>query len=445
MLALELDPALDLVELKHSHPALFPCLFESVARAHGGARFDVLFAGSGEYLEEDCHGQVRAHGWAPVDAEAHDFMSQLKCWQQVLPVFESPQPLGLVVLLSYEFADRIETKLKLPRAPGRLPRALALRTPVIIVRDHQKRSVIAYGERPYQHLFDQVLRVVRQASVTPMAGDEVPLPAFELNVDVPEQFIRGVQRIKSHLSAGDIFQANLSRGWCAHALSNWPGYTLYRRLRRSNPAPFAAWLSCADWQLFSSSPERLLRVRGDLVETRPIAGTRARSVDEGDWLSLPRDPKERAEHVMLIDLERNDLGRVCLPGSVAVDELLQVETYAHVHHIVSNVRGQLRPECSSIDALKAVFPGGTITGCPKLRAMQIIAEIEGIGRGPYTGSLGFVSGGRYLDFNILIRSMWSQGNSLRFRAGAGIVADSDPEKELLETQAKAEGMLKALQ
>jgi anthranilate synthase component 1 len=198
----------------------------------------------------------------------------------------------------------------------------------------------------------------------------------------------------------------------------------------------------------SASPERLVSVRGDLVETRPIAGTRPRFAGHEDDSARIRElignPKERAEHVMLIDLERNDLGRVCVPGSVEVDELMTVESYAHVHHIVSNVRGRLRTDATPGDVIRAVFPGGTITGCPKVRCMQIIAELEGVGRGAYTGAMGWLNRDGDLDLNILIRSAEVEGSTLRFRTGAGIVADSDPQRELEETRAKARGMLQAL-
>jgi anthranilate synthase component I len=189
-----------------------------------------------------------------------------------------------------------------------------------------------------------------------------------------------------------------------------------------------------------------------VVETRPIAGTRPRMAGDDDLARIREligHPKERAEHVMLVDLERNDLGRVCVPGSVEVDELMTVESYAHVHHIVSNVRGRLRADATPGEVIRAVFPGGTITGCPKVRCMQVIAELEGTGRGAYTGAIGWLNRDGDLDLNILIRSAElergdGEGDLLRFRTGAGIVADSDPGRELEETRAKARGMLRAL-
>jgi anthranilate synthase component 1 len=192
----------------------------------------------------------------------------------------------------------------------------------------------------------------------------------------------------------------------------------------------------------------LVAVRDGRVATRPIAGTRPRGASPEDDAVLIRslldNEKERAEHVMLIDLERNDLGRICVGGSVQVDEYMTVETYAHVHHIVSNVIGRLRPELTPVDVLRALFPGGTITGCPKVRCMQIIARLEGAGRGAYTGSIGYINRDGSCDFNILIRTITARGTALSFRAGAGIVADSNAAQELAETRAKAEGLLRAL-
>jgi anthranilate synthase component 1 len=200
--------------------------------------------------------------------------------------------------------------------------------------------------------------------------------------------------------------------------------------------------------IFSALLQRLIEVDGGVIETRPIAGTHPRGATGAEDQALSErllaHPKERAEHVMLIDLERNDLGRICEPGSIHVGDMMTLETYRHVHHIVSSVRGRLRPDVSARQALHAVFPGGTITGCPKVRCMEIISELEQAPRGAYTGSLGYVSLNGRMDFNILIRSMMLDGRRLSFRAGAGIVHDSDSERELQETRHKARGMLHAV-
>jgi anthranilate synthase component 1 len=270
----------------------------------------------------------------------------------------------------------------------------------------------------------------------------------DVSEDPPQDYLDGVTRIVDYLRAGDIFQANLSRAWQAQLAPEVDAAELYARLRESNPAPFAGLLRWGESAIISSSPERLLQLGDGEAQTRPIAGTRARGGDDAaDQLQrqhLIGNLKERAEHVMLIDLERNDLGRICEPGSVAVTELMTLETYAHVHHIVSNVRGRLRAGVGPGAALRAVFPGGTITGCPKVRAIEIIAELEKTGRGPYTGSMGYLSRDGRLDSNILIRSLvWAPGR-VSLRCGAGIVVDSQPQAELDETRAKARGLLLAL-
>jgi anthranilate synthase component 1 len=215
-----------------------------------------------------------------------------------------------------------------------------------------------------------------------------------------------------------------------------------------NPVPFCALAHLEGRTIVSSSPERLVAVRQGMVMTRPIAGTRPRgatpSRDSALRSELAAHPKERAEHVMLIDLERNDLGRICEAGTVEVDEYMTIESYAHVHHIVSNVRGRLRADVTAAQVIRAVFPGGTITGCPKVRCMEIIGALEGEARGAYTGSVGYLGLDGSMDLNILIRTREISHGALCFRAGAGIVADSIPERELEETRAKARGLINAL-
>ena len=216
-----------------------------------------------------------------------------------------------------------------------------------------------------------------------------------------------------------------------------------------NPSPFAAFIDFGDYQIVSSSPERLIRVKDKVIETRPIAGTRPRGKDKKEdelmRIELLLNEKERAEHIMLIDLERNDLGRVSYYGSVAVDELMITEDYSHVIHIVSNIRGDLADEKDSFDAIKAAFPGGTITGVPKVRCMEIIDELEPVRRGPYTGSIGYVSFSGDMDLNIIIRTFVIKDEMAYVQVGAGIVADSDPEREYYETLKKAEALIRTLE
>ncbi|RFF32197.1 aminodeoxychorismate synthase component I [Wenzhouxiangella sediminis] len=352
---------------------------------------------------------------------------------------------GWFVYLGYELAGEVEPGLKLPPATDGLPVALAQRCRSAVLQDHldDRCWVVAEDEAELAAALEEVASA-GEGAVGPLA----PLPDLALSADPGERFKSGVERIREYIRAGDVFQVNLSRGWEAVGRAPIDPAAIYRALAGANPAPFAALARLPGGTVVSSSPERLVSVDGRVVQTRPIAGTRPRGLSEEADSRLTSElvshPKERAEHIMLIDLERNDLGRVCRVGSVEVDELMVVESYAHVHHIVSNVRGQLRDGASAADVIRAVFPGGTITGCPKVRCMEIIAELEGQGRGCYTGALGYLGLDGRMDLNILIRSMVVGGERISFRTGAGIVADSDPAAELAETEDKARGLLNAI-
>lgn len=435
----------DLLPLAAAQPQRYPCLLESAAQGPG-ARFDLLFAQCGEWLELREEGRVRDECGAD---RGGDFLASLDAlWRASAPAAAPPHGLpfsgGWLLFLAYEMAAQIEPTLHLPAAADNcMPRALAVRCPAAVIVDRWQRRTTLVAEPGYAQWLEILLRDLDAAPALAPA----PASRAQLDEDPAQQFTAGVARIQQHLRAGDVFQANLSREWRARFDHAPRAADLYARLRSANPAPHAGLLQWQDWAIASSSPERLLQVRGGVAQTRPIAGTRPRVAGDDD-VSRVREllahAKERAEHVMLVDLERNDLGRVCAPGSIVVDPLMAVESFAHVHHIVSEVRGTLRAGITPGAAIAAVFPGGTITGCPKLRCMQVIAGLEGVGRGAYTGALGYLDRSGELDLNILIRSISLCGNALRFRAGAGIVADSDAALELAETRAKARGMLRAL-
>lgn len=256
-----------------------------------------------------------------------------------------------------------------------------------------------------------------------------------------------VKKAKEYIAAGDIFQANLSQRVSAGIMHRNP-WDLYGILRLINPSPFAAFVDFGDYQIVSSSPERLLRICDRTLETRPIAGTRPRGRSRKEDILMREElllnEKERAEHIMLIDLERNDLGRVSSYGSIDVDELMITEDYSHVIHIVSNITGTLACGKNCFDALRATFPGGTITGVPKVRCMEIIDELESLRRGPYTGSIGYIGFSGAMDFNIVIRTFVIKNQTAYVQVGAGIVADSDPVREYDETLKKAAALMKAL-
>ena len=350
-------------------------------------------------------------------------------------------------------AEEIEPCLSLPATHADQPRAIAARCPAAIVIDKANGRCIAIAEDGYSGLlddieedFDTIQNLSRLSAMQKQAEQPEKVSLSSLIEADPAPYLAQVEKIKRYIIDGDIFQANLSRPWRATLDEDIEDSDLFRRLSLNNPSSFAALATLSSMSIISSSPERLVSLRDNIVETRPIAGTRPRHSDQLSDEALAKElldhPKEQAEHIMLIDLERNDLGRVCRPGSIEVIELMTLESWEHVHHIVSNVRGELREDKTPIDVLRAVFPGGTITGCPKVRCMEILAEMEQEARGAYTGSLGYINLDGSMDFNILIRTMVRQGREITFRAGGGIVSDSIAEKELDETRAKAKGLLK---
>jgi len=434
--------SVDLLCLHEQNPQRYPFLLQS-ALHDDQHRYDILFAFPGQRLELHGNHRLQFKG----DIIGGDFLAYLGAWWRREKVQAPEQALGLpfwggwFFFLGYEVAGQIEPTLPLAY-DDRLPIAAAVRIPATLIFDRQCCSLTAIAEQP--------------AMLDTMLADLDAAPRIEktnrqrilLLEEPPQRYLQSVQRIKAYILAGDVFQVNLSRLWEGRSERAINSCQLYRQLRESNPAPYAGIAAFGGTTIVSSSPERLVRVRGSVVETRPIAGTRPRggssSRDRALADELLLHPKEIAEHIMLIDLERNDLGRICRPGSVQVNEMMALETYAHVHHIVSNVRGELRDDAAPDTVLRAVFPGGTITGCPKVRTMEIIDELEKGPRGAYTGSLGYLNRDGSLDSNILIRSIVCHGNDLWLRTGAGIVADSEPDKELAETRAKAKGLRLAL-
>ncbi|PJK00909.1 aminodeoxychorismate synthase, component I [Lysobacteraceae bacterium NML91-0213] len=441
----QLAPDTDLLALHRRAPQRYPVLLESVAHGTAQARWDLLLVADGDGFSLGADGITRDTRGHTLDGGFLDVLD--RHWRALRqPREEQRWPFrgGWALFLGYELGAQIEPVLQLPPAPGALPVAQALRCPAAVLRDHATGECIAVAEAGHGGLLGCVETDLSQA---PPPGFPLWTPPAALDEDAPSAFLDGVRRILDYLVAGDVFQANLSRGWQACFDAPLDPARLYARLRAMSPAPFSGLFATAGGTVVSASPERLVNVRGDVVQTRPIAGTRPRLPGDDDAervRELVGHAKERAEHVMLVDLERNDLGRVCTPGSVEVDELMAVESYAHVHHIVSNVRGVLRADATPGDVIAAVHPGGTITGCPKVRCMEVIAELEGHGRGAYTGAMGWLNRDGDMDLNILIRSAEVAGDRVRFRTGAGIVADSDPQRELDETRAKARGMLQAL-
>ena len=430
----------DLLALAQHNPKRYPALFQSLGHSEQThAQWDLLSIANGEQIVANEKGSVDF--FAELESGLVKTTYRHDCAIENAPPFIG----GWVVYLGYELCDEIEPTLVLPATPFEFPRAFALRAPGTIAINRHTGIALLIFEPGFAAL---LIAVEQDLALNLSAISSVPISA-QITEDAPQQFLDATERVHDYLRSGDVFQANISRGWQAKLDQPVSNAQIYANLCAANPAPFAALAQFERFAIISSSPERLVQSQNGWVQTRPIAGTRVRKMgdlplNEQEKSAFVGDIKERAEHIMLIDLERNDLGRVCEAGSIIVDELLAVESYAHVHHIVSNVAGRLRSDVGPIELLKAVFPGGTITGCPKVRCMEIISELEQTGRGPYTGALGYISHNGNLDFNILIRTFARVENTLYFRAGAGIVMDSVSAKELLETRAKAKGMLRAL-
>ncbi|MFA5866424.1 MAG: anthranilate synthase component I family protein [Actinomycetota bacterium] len=364
---------------------------------------------------------------------------------------------GAVGFLSYDVARYIERIPVLTDDDLKLPETTFIFPGVCLVFAHLtgKKYLIVNevcGRNPRLSLKKATARLEEARSR--LAEEPTPaetcrpenneVPVVSANMD-NRSYERIVNRAKKYIFAGDIFQANLSVRFQVPAPAD--SFSLYDRLLKINPSPFSSYLDFGNWQLVSSSPERLVKLRDGLVETRPIAGTRRRGRDESEDDDLTADlilnEKERAEHVMLVDLERNDIGRVCRYGTVKPTELFTIEKYSHVIHIVSNITGEMDEGKDQFDLIRAVFPGGTITGCPKVRCMEIIEELEPTRRGPYTGSIGYFGFSGNADFNIIIRTFTVNGGEAYVQAGAGIVADSDPAREYYESVSKAAALLEA--
>jgi len=368
---------------------------------------------------------------------------------------------GAVGYLSYDLGHFIE---KLPSTAVddlQLPECYLAFYDAVIVFDHlEGRAYVAATGFPEKGgsrkaRAEARLEDLRRTLADAPRRDDHDYASFDQPVGGPvglrsnfshEGYVEAVETAREYIGAGDIFQVNLSQRF--EADMPLPPYELYRRLRRINPAPFASYLNFDDVTVVSASPERFLRVRNDLVETRPVKGTRPRgkdpTSDEALAQELVRSIKDRAEHVMIVDLERNDLGRVCRYGTVRVSELMALEKYATVFHLTSTVEGRLQRGKGVVDLLKATFPGGSITGAPKVRAMEIIDELEPTRRSVYTGSIGYLGFDGGLDLNIVIRTILVREGRAYFQVGGAVVYDSDPEGEYVETLDKAKALIHAL-
>jgi len=445
-------------------------LLESVVGGEKIARYS--FLGTDPIVVVEATGR-RTVVTSSEGAVTHDDADPLERLQQVLASYNATHPPGLPRFLGgavgyagYDVARNYERLGTPPPDDRGLPDVQFGVYDRMVIFDHVRKLVhvvahahVGDGQDPgpaYDHARRRIDEIVDGLAHIPPAplkplvvGDEGGA-AFQSNL-TPRQFEQAVERCKQYIRAGDIFQAVLSQR--LSAVTAAAPFEVYRALRVINPSPFMFFVQSPAVTLVGASPEILCRLEGRTVSTRPLAGTRPRGRTEAEDLGLEaellNDPKERAEHVMLVDLGRNDLGRVCEPGSVKIDDLMSVERYSHVMHICSNVSGTLAPGKTAFDALRSVLPVGTVSGAPKIRAMQIIDELETVRRGPYGGAVGYIDFAGNMDTCIALRTLVvtpHQGGGYRVDAqvGAGIVADSEPAREHQETLNKARSMLSAL-
>ncbi|MDI6703820.1 MAG: anthranilate synthase component I [bacterium] len=369
---------------------------------------------------------------------------------------------GAVGYIGYDYVRHLE---KIPDKKSDelgLPEILFVFTDTILIFDHVNHTIKvvsnAYIEDSVDKAYDEAIRkiegIMAKLREPLLLGPDTPgihewgeMSDIKIESNLTKhEYMKSVEKAKEYIRAGDIFQVVLSQRFRV-SVSTSP-FSIYRALRRINPSPYMYYLKYKDSVILGSSPEILVRVDGNVAEVRPIAGTRPRGKeeeeDEAYIKDLLADPKERAEHIMLVDLGRNDLGRVCEYGSICIPELMIIEKYSHVMHIVSSIKGKVKSRYSSADVLRACFPAGTLTGAPKIRAMEIIDELEPVKRGPYGGCVGYFSFSGNIDTCITIRTIVFKEGMAYIQAGAGIVLDSDPAREYDETRNKAEALIKAI-
>ncbi len=440
-------------------------LLESVTGGEQVSRFSFLGARPTELyrLYDDRLEVARGNQRQILDGEPlaalHRVLGSIKSDRGPIPMTG-----GYVGFFGYDMVRLIERLPSSPADPFGLPIAVFARFDTLVVFDHAQQRVLAIaneieGERSMaaaERALNQLSRLLTKGGGTravamPQVASASRAQRWAADAGQPsldgESYRAAVRRAKEYIAAGDIFQVVLARRW---TVSESPGpLALYRALRVVNPSPYMVLLELPDATLVSTSPEMLVRKHGYRIETRPIAGTRPRGVDaEGDQRlaeDMKQDPKERAEHVMLVDLGRNDLGKVGLPGTVRVASFMEVERYSHVMHLVSNVEADLDSRRDGLDALLACFPAGTLSGAPKIRAMEIIDQLEPEARGAYGGAIGYFSFSGDLDTCITIRTLVVAGGETSITAGAGIVADSDPAAEERETENKAAALMAAVE
>ncbi len=449
-------------ELEHKDPlkifaALshlpYSLLFDSADLGHPNARYSFVVSHPIETIESK-DGQVTLTNWEEqkqVEGKAFDIVKQrLKHWipeaetARGLPPFQG----GVAGFFGYDMGRDLED---LPDDATHNPDMPDMAVGIydqVMAFDHQKNQAWIITHADSYHNARK-----KQDYILGLVGNPAPLPAFE-GADLDwqsnfesDEYIDMVAKVVEYIKDGDIFQANLSQRFDAELPEGFEPFAHYLNMRVVNPAPFAAYMNCGNIKISSASPERFLTVKDGHVETRPIKGTRPKSgsasMDAKYREELQNSEKDRAENTMIVDLMRSDLSKVCLAKSITVTELCKLESFASVHHLVSTIKGTLKKNKTAIDLLESCFPGGSITGAPKIRAQEIIEELEPTRRGPYCGSMGFIGFDGNMDSSILIRTLVYEGQNVSFQVGGGIVADSDPDDEYQETFDKAEAIFRS--
>jgi len=440
----------DLLSLHSKNKKRYPFLLQSTSIENKNSRFDILFSFPQQRLVLKKTSKLYLNNQHLPENNFLDTLDKLWKKESTKDNCNNPElPFsgGWFLYLSYEFLGEIEEKVKTHSLLNEMDLAIAVRVPAAIICDRKNNLCHLISEKLPNNYLSKLVEDYKTINDKPIIYNNVNL-ANEIKEEQSDQFINRINKAKSYIYNGDIFQSNLSRLWSINNLDNVNSDDIYNKLRDKNPAAFSGIVEFDNLTIISSSPERLIKVKNGFIETRPIAGTIHRVKNKTEDLklanSLIKHPKEKAEHIMLVDMERNDLGRVCKTGTVKVNEMMTLESLTHVHHIVSNIKGELCEDVTPGKIIKAVFPGGSITGCPKVRCMEIIHELENSARNSYTGSMGYLNNNGNMDLNILIRTIEKTKVGLFFRTGAGIVNDSDSESELQETRNKAKGLITAL-
>jgi len=438
----------DILSILRLNPERYPYLLQSSAKGNVLCRYDILFSFPQKQIILNFEDIKKKNFLKEFDKEWGKNKQKPKKNEGAFP-FSG----GWFVYLGYELVSQIENKIISHKHRYNFPIAFASRIPAAIIKDNFNNETFIICEEKYKGLIKKIemdVKILLEKKKFLLKEKKIQnkILVDSLREELPNNHIKNINKILKYIKAGDVFQVNLSREWYGKINNKYSAWDIFSKLKKTNPSPFSGLVIYKNKAIISSSPERLIMVKNDYIETRPIAGTRCRGGSGVYDVALSQDllnnKKERAEHIMLVDLERNDLSKITVKGSVKVNELMIVESYAHVHHIVSNVTGKIRKNTTPGEIIKAVFPGGTITGCPKVRCMEILSEIEKTGRGPYTGSMGYINNDGSMDLNILIRTIVKDKNNVSIRAGGGIVADSIPKRELEEARAKAKGMINAL-